>query len=70
MYPAASAACKDSPARLELARAATAELQLGRPGFVALWRHFFRVSEVGLKREYGALACTSISGKGNPMCRA
>ncbi|HUO92724.1 MAG TPA: arginine--tRNA ligase [Rhizomicrobium sp.] len=55
IYPAASAACKADPARLELARAATAELQAGRPGYRALWRHFFTVSEVGLKREYGSL---------------
>jgi len=55
LYPAASAACKTDPARLEEARAATAELQAGRPGYRALWRHFFEVSELGLKREYESL---------------
>ena len=55
LYPAASAACKADPARLEDARAATAELQAGRPGYRALWQHFFRVSEVGLEREYESL---------------
>jgi arginyl-tRNA synthetase len=55
LYPAASAACKADPARLELARRATAELQAGRPGYMALWKHFFAVSEKGLKREYGSL---------------
>jgi arginyl-tRNA synthetase len=55
LYPAASAACKADPARLELARKATAELQTGRPGYVALWQHFVKVSERGLKREYGSL---------------
>ncbi|GAA0559365.1 arginine--tRNA ligase [Rhizomicrobium electricum] len=55
LYPAASAACKADPARLELARKATAELQAGRPGYMALWKHFFAVSEKGLKREYGSL---------------
>jgi arginyl-tRNA synthetase len=55
IYPAASAACKADPERLELARKATAELQLGRPGYLALWKHFFTVSEIGLKREYGSL---------------
>jgi arginyl-tRNA synthetase len=55
LYPAASAACKADPARLELARQATAELQAGRPGYVALWKHFVAVSERGLKREYGSL---------------
>jgi arginyl-tRNA synthetase len=55
LYPAASAACKADPARLEEARAATVELQAGRPGYRALWRHFFAVSERGLTREYASL---------------
>jgi arginyl-tRNA synthetase len=55
LYPAASAACKADPERLELARRATAELQTGRSGYVALWKHFVAVSEQGLKREYGSL---------------
>jgi arginyl-tRNA synthetase len=55
MYPRASAASKTDPARLEQARKATAELQAGRPGYVALWRHFQRVSIEGVKRELAAL---------------
>ena len=55
IYPAASAACKADPARLEEARKATAELQAGRPGYRALWNHFFEVSRVGLEREWGSL---------------
>ncbi|MBU6299241.1 MAG: arginine--tRNA ligase [Alphaproteobacteria bacterium] len=55
IYPAAAAACKADPARLEEARRATAELQAGRPGYVALWRHFVKVSEQGLTREYSSL---------------
>jgi len=55
LYPAASAACKADPIRLDEARAATAELQAGRPGYRALWRHFFAVSEKGLEREYASL---------------
>lgn len=55
LYPAASAACKADATRLEEARAATAELQAGRPGYRALWRHFFRISERGLEREYASL---------------
>ncbi|HEX2592275.1 MAG TPA: arginine--tRNA ligase, partial [Rhizomicrobium sp.] len=35
IYPAASAACKADPVRLEEARKATAELQSGRPGYRA-----------------------------------
>jgi len=55
LYPRASAACKADPARLEAARRATVDLQAGRPGYRALWRHFVRVSEQGLQREFGAL---------------
>ena len=67
IYPAASAACKADPARLEEARRATAELQAGRPGYRALWRHFVKVSEVGLDaRIRQASACISICGTANP----
>lgn len=55
IYPVASAACKADPARLEEARAATAELQAGRAGYQALWQHFVNVSEQGLEREFGSL---------------
>src|SRR5579871_3003985 len=64
LYPAASAACKADPARLEEARNATAELQAGRPGYRALWQHFVQVSEVGLKREYGSLGVSFDLWKG------
>jgi arginyl-tRNA synthetase len=55
LYPRASAACKADPARLEAARRATVDLQAGRPGYRALWKHFIAVSQVGLSREFGAL---------------
>jgi arginyl-tRNA synthetase len=55
LYPRASAACKADPARLEAARRATVDLQAGRPGYRALWKHFVKVSEVGLTREFGSL---------------
>lgn len=55
IYPTASAACKADPERMERARLATAELQQGRPGYRALWQHFFDVSVDVLKRDYGAL---------------
>ena len=55
IYPAAAAACKADETRLADARRATAELQAGRPGYRALWQHFYMVSKVGLEREYGAL---------------
>jgi arginyl-tRNA synthetase len=55
IYPAAAAACKADPTRLEEARFATAELQAGRPGYRAIWQHFVGESEVGLTREYESL---------------
>ena len=55
MFPAASAACKADPARLAEARQATADLQAARPGYRALWQHFFNVSKVGLDREFASL---------------
>ncbi len=55
MYPKASARAKGDEVVMEAARAATAELQGGRPGYKALWRHFVNVSIVALKRDYAAL---------------
>ena len=55
LYPRAAAACKADPARLEAARRATVDLQAGRPGYRALWRHFVSVSERGLEREFASL---------------
>jgi len=55
IYPRASAACKEDPERLEKARRATVDLQAGRPGYRALWRHFVKVTEVGLTREFASL---------------
>jgi arginyl-tRNA synthetase len=58
IYPRASAACKADPLRLDAARRATVDLQDGRPGYRALWRHFVQVSEQGLEREFGSLGIT------------
>jgi len=55
LYPAAAAAAKADPARDEAARIATMELQQGRPGYRALWRHFVDVSIAGIKREFASL---------------
>jgi len=55
LYPQASAAAKADEARRDEARRATAELQAGRPGYRALWKHFCTVTEFGLKRECAAL---------------
>lgn len=55
LYPQAAQASKADPARMEASRRATAELQAGRPGYRALWRHFVDVSIAGMKREFDAL---------------
>jgi len=55
IYPVAAAACKSDPARLQEARAITAELQAGQPGYRALWRHFVDISIAAMRRNFGAL---------------
>ncbi|HEX3485145.1 MAG TPA: arginine--tRNA ligase, partial [Micropepsaceae bacterium] len=64
LYPEAAAACKADPDRLEAARQATVELQAGRPGYRALWRHFHNVSAEGLTREFGSLGVVFDEWKG------
>lgn len=58
LYPAAAARAKEDAAFRDRARKATAELQAGRPGYRALWRHFVAVSRTALEREFGALGVT------------
>jgi arginyl-tRNA synthetase len=55
LYPEAAAKAKAEPAYRERARKATAELQAGRQGYRALWRHFVVVSRTALEREFHAL---------------
>ncbi|MEX0643902.1 MAG: arginine--tRNA ligase, partial [Parvularculaceae bacterium] len=55
LYPKAAAAAKADPARAEAARLATAQLQEGRPGYRALWRHFVAVSRAAIERDYADL---------------
>ncbi len=52
------------PEMRDLARAATADLQNGRPGYRALWRHFCEVTRVGLERECASLGVTFDLWKG------
>jgi len=56
LYPLAAGKAKEDPAFRDRARKATAELQNGRPGYRALWKHFVAVSREALKREYGDLS--------------
>ena len=55
MYPVASAACKADPARNARAKKATKDLQDGRPGYRALWRHFVDLSVAAMKANYADL---------------
>jgi arginyl-tRNA synthetase len=55
LYPLAAARAKTDLEYRDRARRATAELQTGRPGYRALWRHFVEVSRVALEREFHAL---------------
>jgi arginyl-tRNA synthetase len=55
MYPQAAGRAKTDPEFRDRARKATAELQAGRPGYRALWRHFVAVSRGALQREFQAL---------------
>jgi arginyl-tRNA synthetase len=52
MYPAAAAACKVDPRRLDAARKATADLQTGRPGYRALWEAFRELSLAAQKQDF------------------
>ncbi len=64
IYPEESGLCKSDPKAAEKARAATLELQNGRPGYRALWKHFVDVSVATLKRDYGELGVSFDLWKG------
>ncbi|MCZ7533632.1 MAG: arginine--tRNA ligase [Acidimicrobiia bacterium] len=55
MYPVITQRCVDDPAVADRARLATLELQNGRAGYVALWRHFRNVSVAGQRSDFEAL---------------
>jgi len=64
LYPQASAKSKTDEARRNEDRQATQELQTGRPGYRALWRHFCNVTRIGLERECASLGVTFDLWKG------
>ena len=64
LYPAAAARAKEDPAFRDRARKTTAELQAGRPGYRALWKHMHDVSMKALQRDFGALSVTFDLWKG------
>ena len=55
IYPAANKLCKSDDEAMEEARKATAELQEGNRGYMALWHHIIDVSVADLKKNYGDL---------------
>ena len=55
IYPCASKKSKEDEAFKLAAQTATAELQAGRPGYRALWRHIINVSVADLKQNYEKL---------------
>jgi arginyl-tRNA synthetase len=55
LYPMAAAKAKTDTDYRDRARRATAELQAGKPGYLALWRRFVGVSRTALQREFSNL---------------
>ncbi|MCH4039854.1 MAG: arginine--tRNA ligase [Lachnospiraceae bacterium] len=55
IYPTASAKSKEDEAYRAEALEATKELQLGRKGYMALWRQIMKISVADLKRNYERL---------------
>ena len=55
IYPASSARSESDPAWSERVRQVTVDLQQGRPGYLALWRHMKRVSEDSQRDDFANL---------------
>ena len=55
IYPAASAKKKEDEAFAEKAHVATFELQSGRPGYRAIWKHIMKLSVTDMTRIYDNL---------------
>lgn len=55
LYPAMSGRCKEDQGLAEKARLATRELQAGRAGYRALWRHFVDVSIAAIRADFSGL---------------
>ena len=55
IYPTASGKSKEDTAYKEAAMQATFELQKGRRGYIALWKHILSVSIADLKKNYDSL---------------
>lgn len=58
LYPEASARAREDEEFAARARQATVRLQQGDPGFMALWLHMKRASEVAQREDFAALGVT------------
>lgn len=58
MYPVASKKCNEDENLMAEAISATDELQQGREGYVALWKHFVNLSIKTLKEDFDSLDIT------------
>ncbi len=55
MYPVITKRCAEDPEVADRARQATFDLQNGREGYLAVWKHFHDVSVSEQKKDFGAL---------------
>ncbi len=55
IYPTIAARCAADPVWADKARAATVELQQGRPGYRALWQHMVNVSQASQRKDFADL---------------
>ena len=55
LYPEAVQRCSTDPQAMAAAQRATADLQRGRPGYLALWRHFVAVSRASQEADFDDL---------------
>ena len=69
IYPAASKLAKNDEGAMEEAKKATLELQNGRRGYMALWKHILNVSVEDLKKNYGSLNVEFDLWKGESDCQ-
>ncbi len=77
LYPAISRAVKDDESLMARVQAATFALQQGRPGYVALWRHFVAVSLASQRADFAALGVdfdlwygeSTVHGRVEPLIR-
>ncbi len=55
LYPEAVRRCSTEPVAMTAAQRATTDLQTGRPGYLALWRHFVAVSRDSQESDFDRL---------------